>query len=115
MRLWSLPKKETNAHARFAAVDDACSLTVLHIFRALLRQCTYLPDPAARQYMHRHIVSRFRDYHPQSTLPFTSRRHKSTPSSGNESLTCCGQPVEASCFYVEPTMGTSDTWVGSWR
>lgn len=79
MRLWRLAKKETNAHARFAAVDDSSSPTVLHIFRALLRQCTYLPDPAARQYMHGHIVSRFRDYHPRSTLPFTSRRHKSTP------------------------------------
>ena len=61
---WTPIKNETN------------SLAVLHIFRALLRQCTYLPDPAARQYMHSHIVSRFRDYHPRSTLPPTSRRHK---------------------------------------
>lgn len=79
MRLWRLGKKETNAHARYAAIDDANSLAVLHVFRALLRQCTYLPDPAARQYMHDHIVSRFRDYHPRSTLPFTSRRQKSAP------------------------------------
>ena len=78
MRLWRLGKKETNAHARYAAIDDASSLSVLRVFRALLRQCTYLPDPAARRYMHGHIVSRFRDYHPRSTLPFTSRRRKPT-------------------------------------
>ena len=78
MRLCGLKTNETNAHVRYAAVDDASSLTVLHIFRALLRQCTYLPDPAARQYMHGHIVSRFRDYHPRSTIPLTSRRQKST-------------------------------------
>ena len=77
MRLWRLGKNATNAHASYAAVNDACSQAVLHIFRALLRQCTYLPDPAARQYLHGHIVSRFRDYHPRSTLPFRSQRHKS--------------------------------------
>lgn len=75
-RPWGLAKKETNAYATYAAVHDTHSLTVLHLFRALLRQCTYLPDPAARQYMHSHIVSRFRDYHPSSTLPLTSQRHK---------------------------------------
>lgn len=36
-----------------------------HLLRALLRQCTYLPDPAARQYMHRHILSRYREYSPR--------------------------------------------------
>ena len=75
-RVWKLAKKETNAHATYAAVHDTHSLTVLHIFRALLRQCTYLPDPAARQYMHSHIVSRFRDYHTSNTLSPTSQRHK---------------------------------------
>lgn len=69
--------KAASAHVKYAAVDNASSHAVLHVFRALLRQCTYLPDPAARQYMHGHIVSRFRDYHPRSTLPFSSQRHKS--------------------------------------
>ena len=78
MRLWRLPTKEINAHVSYAAIDDARSLAVLHIFRALLRQCTYLPDRVARQYMHGHIVSRFRDYHPRNTLPLASRQHKST-------------------------------------
>ena len=77
MRLWRFRSNATNAHARYAAIDDTSSHAVLHVFRALLRQCTYLPDPAARQYLHGHIVSRFRDYHPRNTLPFPSRRHKS--------------------------------------
>lgn len=37
----------------------------LHLLRALLRQCTYLPDPAARKYIHYHIVSKFRNYSPR--------------------------------------------------
>ena len=37
----------------------------LHLLRALLRQCTYLPDPAAREYLHRHILSRYRAYCPR--------------------------------------------------
>ena len=75
-RPWRLAKKETKTYATYAAVPDTHSLAVLHIFRALLRQCTYLPDPAARRYMHSHIVSRFRDYHPRSTLSSTSQRQK---------------------------------------
>ncbi|OJD35453.1 uncharacterized protein BKCO1_1700054 [Diplodia corticola] len=35
-----------------------------HLLRALLRECTYLPDPAARLYAHHQVVSRFLDYHP---------------------------------------------------
>ncbi|KAI4137945.1 MAG: hypothetical protein LQ341_004894 [Variospora aurantia] len=34
------------------------------LYRALLRQCTYLPDPAAQEYMRFHIVERFRAYQP---------------------------------------------------
>lgn len=77
MRLWRLGKNATNDHTRYVDINDTGSLAILHVFRALLRQCTYLPDPAARQYMRGHIVSRFRDYHPCNTLPVTSRRHKS--------------------------------------
>ncbi|KAL9104293.1 MAG: hypothetical protein Q9163_000734 [Psora crenata] len=56
---------------------------ILHLFRSLLRQCTYLPDPAARKYLRRHVTSRFRNTrrrnsllthsvrnsHPQQTAP----------------------------------------------
>ncbi len=40
----------------------------LHLLRALLRQCTYLPDPAARKYIHYRIVSKFRKYSPRQRL-----------------------------------------------
>ena len=33
----------------------------LHLYRALLRQCTYLPDPAARSYMQLHVKARYRN------------------------------------------------------
>ncbi|KAL2037566.1 hypothetical protein N7G274_009679 [Stereocaulon virgatum] len=49
---------------------------ILHLFRALLRQCTYLPDPAARNHLHSHIVSRFRDYHPSNIKSKTNRDGK---------------------------------------
>ncbi len=34
----------------------------LHLLRALLRECTYLPDPAARSIIAQYIIRRFRDY-----------------------------------------------------
>lgn len=33
-----------------------------HLLRALLRECSYLPDPVAKVYMHSHTVQRFRRY-----------------------------------------------------
>ncbi|KAL1984640.1 hypothetical protein VTN96DRAFT_8862 [Rasamsonia emersonii] len=33
-----------------------------HLLRALLRECSYLPDPIARKYMHDHVMLRYRDY-----------------------------------------------------
>ena len=37
----------------------------IHLLRALLRQCTYLPDPEARRYLHFYVITRFRDYCPR--------------------------------------------------
>ncbi|MCJ1235880.1 hypothetical protein MMC14_003854 [Varicellaria rhodocarpa] len=37
----------------------------LCLLRSLLRECTYLPDPAARTYAHSHILTRFREYCPR--------------------------------------------------
>ncbi|KZF23353.1 hypothetical protein L228DRAFT_246117 [Xylona heveae TC161] len=34
----------------------------LHLLRSLLRECTYLPDPAARTYFHQYILQRFRKH-----------------------------------------------------
>ncbi|KAL8946252.1 MAG: hypothetical protein Q9222_007327 [Ikaeria aurantiellina] len=44
-------------------IDDRRETILL--YRALLRQCTYLPDPAARKYMWKHVAERFHAYHPQ--------------------------------------------------
>jgi hypothetical protein len=33
---------------------------VRHLYRSLLRAVTYLPDPAAREYLHAHVIYRFR-------------------------------------------------------
>ena len=37
----------------------------LHLYRSLLRECTYLPDSHAQTYFHRYVVERFRKYLPQ--------------------------------------------------
>ena len=39
------------------------------LYRALLRQCTYLPDFAARKYMWTHVVDRFHAYYTKVKLP----------------------------------------------
>ena len=36
------------------------STEALHLLRAILRECTYLPDPAARKYCRRYAAERFR-------------------------------------------------------
>lgn len=40
-----------------------------HLFRALLRQCTYLPDQAARRWLQEYVVLRFRKYCPRPPIP----------------------------------------------
>ena len=35
-------------------------LIALHLFRALLRECSYLPDPVAKEYFKKHTITRFR-------------------------------------------------------
>lgn len=46
-------------------VKNIHKIEFCHLFRALLRQCTYLPDSAARHYFHKHIINRFRIYCPR--------------------------------------------------
>ena len=43
--------------------------TVIPFMRALLRQATYLPDSAAREFFHDHIIASFRRYCPRKTTP----------------------------------------------
>ncbi|GFF32692.1 hypothetical protein IFM58399_03297 [Aspergillus lentulus] len=47
-----------------------------HLFRALLRECTYLPDPIARGYMHDYVVRRFRRYSDKSQSKLQDDLHR---------------------------------------
>jgi len=76
MRLWRLGISKGPISAKYVALNDTHEKETIHLFRALLRQCTYLPDPASRVFVEGHVVSRFRAYHPGSTLPATSHRKK---------------------------------------
>lgn len=42
------------------------------ILRATLRECTYLPDPVARSYMHEYVISKYR----KKPLPVNASRRK---------------------------------------
>ena len=48
--------------------------TTLHLLRALLREASYLPDPASRTYFKAHLASRFRDYCPRSSTSHSGPR-----------------------------------------
>ncbi len=43
----------------------AAVTNTLHLYRALLRECTYLPDSLARIYLHDHVIRSFRKYLPR--------------------------------------------------
>lgn len=49
--------------------DDRTIANPRHIFRALLRQCTYLPDSSARHYFRNYVVKRFRKHNPRPRIP----------------------------------------------
>ncbi|KAI9793253.1 MAG: hypothetical protein M1816_000674 [Peltula sp. TS41687] len=48
----------------------------IHLLRALLRECTYLPDPASRPLLTRYILSRFHEYHPPAATSASSKPKK---------------------------------------
>ena len=45
------------------------TLNPRHLFRAILRESTYLPDSAARHYFRHYIIKRFRKYNPRPPIP----------------------------------------------
>ncbi|CAG8215937.1 unnamed protein product [Penicillium salamii] len=47
----------------------------LHLYRATLRECTYLPDPIAREYMQKHVISRYRTVSSRRTKPGAQTAH----------------------------------------
>ena len=59
-QLSSLQLKPKGNFQPTAAVDDAQETILL--YRALLRQCTYLPDLSASQYIRKHVIHRFHSY-----------------------------------------------------
>ena len=58
---------------------------LLHLLRALLRQCTYLPDPSARSYLHSHVLSRFRG-NPKKHTPSTRKASLSQLKTARKAL-----------------------------
>lgn len=74
----------------------------LHLLRALLRECTYLPDPNARKYIHRHVLQTYRNY-----LPKIKERRKEVPLARQVSLLHRGRQSlsllqRANQGYVKP-------------
>lgn len=51
-----------NAELMHSHEDEARRLRSRHLFRAILRECTYLPDSVARQWAQQHAFERFRTY-----------------------------------------------------
>ncbi len=45
--------------------DNCRTVNPRHLIRALLRQCTYLPDSSARHYFRNHVVAQFRRNNPR--------------------------------------------------
>ena len=67
-------KLQTKQKAPTSCLTNHDTAPVLHLFRALLRECTYLPDPSARQFLHQHIVTRF---HANKARPHHQQNHRS--------------------------------------
>ncbi|KAK3714299.1 hypothetical protein LTR37_007885 [Vermiconidia calcicola] len=45
-----------------APISDEHKSQSRHLLRAILRECTYLPDSSARQWISQHVIQRFRTY-----------------------------------------------------
>ncbi|KAJ5536765.1 hypothetical protein N7513_009951 [Penicillium frequentans] len=59
-----------------------------HLLRATLRECTYLPDPIARTYMHGYVLDRYRrafkSKQPEAKLIHTAKKELSRLQRANE-------------------------------
>lgn len=63
---------EISSLAHFVASRKSAARTFRHLLRALLREATYLPDPAARSYYRSHILYSFRKHN--RNQPVSPRR-----------------------------------------
>lgn len=79
-------KEQTSRSSRRGRSID--STTTLHLFRSLLREASYLPDPASRKFFQAHYRSRFRDYCPRKPRPGPNLRSNDSHSAkdGEDSL-----------------------------
>lgn len=68
MRLWRSGKTKNLSQIRYAGFNNARDEETIHLYRGLLRQCSYLPDSTARKFFRDYIISRFRRYHPRKIL-----------------------------------------------
>jgi len=66
--LQASPPRESTIHAAHAR----------HILRALLRECSYLPDSHARKWLHQHVLQRFRRH------AFESEQSQRNPDGYND-------------------------------
>ncbi|MCJ1223785.1 hypothetical protein MMC12_000428 [Toensbergia leucococca] len=66
---------------------------IRRLLRALLRQCTYLPDPAARTYFHAYVLSRFRDYFPRPILDQSGQKQELIDLHRAKSLTTAANKI----------------------
>ena len=55
-------KSDSSASTPFNLKDSQWPEKARHNLRAILRECTYLPDPYARRYLSQYAVGRFREY-----------------------------------------------------
>lgn len=54
---------------------DQLPPNALHLLRAILRECTYLPDQHARSYIHKYALTRYRAYQNIKDLSASRRTH----------------------------------------
>lgn len=55
-----------------ALAADVTAIEPRHLLRALLRQCSYLPDATARDFFHGYIIDRYRNYRRRPPQPSIS-------------------------------------------
>jgi len=59
-----MPAKQWQTVAAKLGSDSGYRARTLSLLRGILRECTYLPDAAARQYMKKYVLERYRAYQP---------------------------------------------------
>ncbi|KAE8349058.1 hypothetical protein BDV28DRAFT_142025, partial [Aspergillus coremiiformis] len=70
-KFWWLGRRRKDILERIETLGNPWKMERWQVhYRSLLRECSYLPDPIAKRYMHDYIVSRFRKYVIQEKRPW---------------------------------------------